>query len=155
MYNIFLRFVPKERWLHNIEHGAVVMLYDPCTLESEVDKLKRIVRTCIKKHIITPTTFLSPERVRHIYFPVQFFALQFLYFFQPMALIAWGCRLEFSVVNEEEIIQFIRAKGLNGPEGNHSKDGQYDYDLILSSAKIHGVEPNDMNDERSKLCSKV
>ena len=147
--------MPKERWLHNIEHGAVVMLYDPCTLESEVDKLKRIVRTCIKKHIITPTTFLSPERVRHIYFHVQFFALQFLYFFQPMALIAWGCRLEFSVVNEEEIIQFIRAKGLNGPEGNHSKDGQYDYDLILSSAKIHGVEPNDMNDERSKLCSKV
>lgn len=72
-----------------------------------------------------------------------------------MALIAWGCRLEFSVVNEEEIIQFIRAKGLNGPEGNHSKDGQYDYDLILSSAKIHGVEPNDMNDARSKLCSKV
>ena len=72
-----------------------------------------------------------------------------------MALIAWGCRLEFSMVNEEEIIQFIRSKGLKGPEGNHSKDGQYDYDLILSSAKIHGVEPNDMNDARSKLCSKV
>ena len=62
----FLRFVPRERWLHNIEHGAVVMLYDPCTLESEVNKLKRIVRTCIKKHIITPTTFLSPARVRHL-----------------------------------------------------------------------------------------
>ena len=157
MYNIFLRFVPKERWLHNIEHGAVVMLYDPCTLQSEVNKLKRIVRTCIKKHIITPTTFLSPERVSHL-FVFMFNILlhnNLLPLFQPMALIAWGCRLEFSVVNEEEIIQFIRAKGLNGPEGNHSKDGQYDYDLILSSAKIHGVEPNDMNDARSKLCSKV
>ena len=59
------------------------------------------------------------------------------------------------MVNEEEIIQFIRAKGLNGPEGNMAKDGQYDYDLILSSAKIHKVESNDMNDVRSKLCSKV
>ena len=70
----FLRFVPKERWLHNIEHGAVVMLYDPCTLEAEVNKLKRIVRSCIKKHIITPTTFLSPERVsKHIIFVFKIF----------------------------------------------------------------------------------
>ena len=57
------RFVPRERWLHNIEHGAVVMLYDPCVLDSEVDKLRKIVRSCIKKHVITPTTFLSRERV--------------------------------------------------------------------------------------------
>lgn len=61
---IFLcRFVPKERWLHNIEHGAVIMLYDPCVLQSELEKLRKIVRGCIRKHIITPTTFLSPERV--------------------------------------------------------------------------------------------
>ena len=64
----FYRFVPKERWLHNIEHGAVVMLYDPCVLHTEVDKLKNIVRNCIKKHIITPTTFLTRERVRNDFF---------------------------------------------------------------------------------------
>ena len=57
------RFVPRERWLHNIEHGAVVMLYDPCVLDSEVNKLRKIVRSCIKKHVITPTTFLTRERV--------------------------------------------------------------------------------------------
>ena len=57
------RFVPKERWLHNIEHGAIIMLYDPCVLQSEVEKLRNIVRSCIKKHVITPTTFLSPEKV--------------------------------------------------------------------------------------------
>ena len=80
---LFLRFVPKERWLHNIEHGAVVMLYDPCTLESEVNKLKRIVRSCIKKHIITPTTFLSPERVIDlIFFHIQdFYIISFFEFF--------------------------------------------------------------------------
>ena len=59
----FCRFVPKERWLHNIEHGAIIMLYDPCVLHSEVEKLRNIVRSCIKKHVITPTTFLSPEKV--------------------------------------------------------------------------------------------
>ena len=62
------RFVPRERWLHNIEHGAVVMLYDPCVIHSELEKLKEIVRNCIKKHIITSTTFLSPKRVLHFLF---------------------------------------------------------------------------------------
>jgi len=126
------RFVPRERWLHNIEHGAVVMLYDPCVLDSEVDKLRKIVRSCIKKHVITPTTFLTRER--------------------PMALISWGCRLEFSKVIEQEVRDFIIEKGLNGPEGNMPKDGQYDYELILSSSKLHGVAPTAMND--GKLCVK-
>jgi len=58
------RFVPVQRWLHNIEHGAVIMLYDPCALDSEVQKLKKIVQGCIKKHVITPTTFLSSKRVK-------------------------------------------------------------------------------------------
>ena len=58
------RFVPVQRWLHNIEHGAVIMLFDPCTLDSEVQKLKKIVQGCIKKHVITPTTFLSSKRVK-------------------------------------------------------------------------------------------
>ena len=57
------RFVPVQRWLHNIEHGAVIMLYHPCVLDSEVRKLKKLVQGCIKKHVITPTTFLSRERV--------------------------------------------------------------------------------------------
>ena len=68
IHYIIFRFVPRQRWLHNIEHGAVVMLYDPCVLDSEVNKLKNIVRNCIKKHIITPTTFLSQERVKHFLF---------------------------------------------------------------------------------------
>ena len=29
-----------------------------------------------------------------------------------MALITWGCRLEFSYVNEEEIREFIKTKGI-------------------------------------------
>ena len=101
-----------------------------------------------------------------------------------MALISWGCRLEFSKVNEQEVRDFIIEKGilhtskylntyiifkkilksyflkpflstlvgLNGPEGNMPKDGQYDYELILSSSKLHGVAPTAMND--GKLCVK-
>ena len=91
-----------------------------------------------------------------------------------MALITWGCRLEFSYVDEEEIREFIKTKGktikpwnqnisllqrislagLNGPEGTHPKDGQYEYGLITSSAKLHGVAPDNMNENKADLCSK-
>ena len=111
----FCRFVPKERWLHNIEHGAIIMLYDPCVLQSEVEKLRNIVRSCIKKHVITPTTFLSPEKVcTNISMSIHkfvCFSFILLLSFQPMALITWGCRLEFSYVDEEEIKEFIKTKG--------------------------------------------
>ena len=37
---ICLKFVPAQRWLHNIEHGAVVMLYHPCTHPILVQQLR-------------------------------------------------------------------------------------------------------------------
>ena len=35
---------------------------------------------------------------------------------QPLALVAWGCRLLMSDVNPDEVQKFIREKGLKGPE---------------------------------------
>ena len=51
-------------------------------------------------------------------------------------------------------LQKIFLAGLNGPEGTHPKDGQYDYGLITSSAKLHGVAPDDMNENKADLCTK-
>merc|ERR1712147_177501 len=50
------KYVPTQRWSHNIEHGAVVMLYHPCTDKDLVDELRSLVTGCIRKHIITPFT---------------------------------------------------------------------------------------------------
>lgn len=122
------RFVPRERWLHNVEHGAVIMLYDPCVLDTMVEKLKGIVKKCLPKHVITSTTFLSVER--------------------PLALIAWGCRLEMSYIDEQEVVQFIRKYGMKGPEGNMPSDGQYDYMMVESVADVNHI--NNLNSGR--LC---
>ncbi|XP_027201272.2 uncharacterized protein LOC113795277 isoform X1 [Dermatophagoides pteronyssinus] len=105
------QFVPPQRWLHNVEHGAIIMLYHPCTHPIMVDKLRKLVKNCIRKHIITPdSTRLNYKR--------------------PLALIAWGCRLQMNFVQTNEIISFIRKHALHGPEGKLSKEGQYDFNLI-------------------------
>ena len=90
------KFVPPQRWLHNIEHGSVVMLYHPCTHPETVEALRRLVTGCIRKHIITPHTNMPEDR--------------------PLALVAWGCRMMMSEVEESKVIKFIREKALKGPE---------------------------------------
>lgn len=50
------------------------------------------------------------------------------------------------------IIQFsLLCTGLKGPEGNHPKDGQYDYHLIVSASNNGLID--DMNDD--ELCPVV
>jgi hypothetical protein len=99
------QFVPAQRWLHNIEHGAVVMLYHPCTHHSLVARLRALLTGCLRKHIISPSSLLPEDR--------------------PLALVAWGCRLAMAAVDEREVVSFIKQHGLKGPEGTYPKEGQY------------------------------
>lgn len=70
------------------QHGAIVMLYHPCSHPAMINKLRAIVTSCIRKHIITPY-FLSAEK--------------------PLALIAWGCSLQMNYVNKTKVISFIKV----------------------------------------------
>ena len=56
----FSRYLPPERWQHNLEHGVVVLLYHPCLNvdrrgKQQLARLIHTVRGCIRKHIITPS----------------------------------------------------------------------------------------------------
>lgn len=118
------KFLPKQRWLHNLEHGAIVMLYHPCADRNEVNLLKKIVKNCLYKHIITPYNLLEPNR--------------------PLVLISWGHRLEMSRVAIDLAVKFIKDHAIHGPE-KLTKNGQYDF-MLLHKAKI----VSDIND--SNLC---
>ncbi|XP_054921632.1 uncharacterized protein [Dermacentor andersoni] len=104
-------------------HGAIVMLYHPCTHPYYVDTLRNIVTGCLRKHVITPYVHLSPER--------------------PLALVAWGCRYEMSTVDQEEVVAFIKEKALKGPEGSYPKEGQYTHFLLKTSTPPLGSDMND------------
>lgn len=118
------KYLPPQRWVHNVEHGGIVMLYHPCALQSEVDRLRKIVKNCLYRYIITPSQDLTPER--------------------PMALVAWGHSLEMSVISEELAIGFIRKRALHGRE-NLWDQGQYNHLLIANATVV-----SDIHD--SRLC---
>ncbi|KAL3270241.1 hypothetical protein HHI36_009297 [Cryptolaemus montrouzieri] len=107
-------FVPVQRWLHNLEHGAVVMLYHPCANSKEVKFLKQLVQRCLYQYVITALNKLSPER--------------------PLALVAWGASLELSKVDILEVFKFIKQRALKGPE-DIDDDGQYYKNLIKPASK--------------------
>ncbi|KAG0715432.1 hypothetical protein GWK47_011932 [Chionoecetes opilio] len=104
------QFVPVQRWLHSLEHGGIVMLYDPCTEPLLVHRLRKLLKGCFRKHIITPYTLLTKKR--------------------PLALMAWGCSLEMAAVNEREVKTFIKTRALHGPEGHYPKDGSFKEGLL-------------------------
>ena len=54
------RYLPPERWQHNLEHGVVVLLYHPCLNadprgRKQLTRLIHTVRGCIRKHVVTPS----------------------------------------------------------------------------------------------------
>ena len=57
---MMLRYLPPERWQHNLEHGVVVLLYHPCLNvdrrgKQQLARLIHTVRGCIRKHVVTPS----------------------------------------------------------------------------------------------------
>ncbi|XP_011874122.1 PREDICTED: uncharacterized protein LOC105565485 [Vollenhovia emeryi] len=107
-------FLPKQRWLHSLEHGAIVMLYHPCANPLEVERLKSLVKKCLWRHVITPYSYLDARR--------------------PLALLSWGCRLTMSYSDPTVVNYFIRKKAIHGPERN-GNDGQF-ADGLLSRSNI-------------------
>lgn len=106
------KFVPRQRWLHSLEvkktvkhnfviyqfyfkyfakpifasfqHGAVVMLYHPCANHLEVEILRKLVTGCIRRHIISPSNFVSVDRVRnfiHFLLFLNFYLISSLHIF--------------------------------------------------------------------------
>lgn len=114
------KFVPVQRWLHSLEHGGIVMLYDPCTQPLLVDRLRQLLVGCFRKHIITPYTLLTKER--------------------PLALLAWGCSLEMATIDESEVKSFIKKYALHGPEGHYPKNGGFKEGLIHKAEYLPGYD---------------
>ena len=71
------------------------------------------------RHIITPSKRLNKQ--------------------YPLALVAWGVRIEFSNLNIKEAIEFIKGNALKGPE-QLSKNGQYSHKQITEAQIVTTID---------------
>ncbi|XP_014207583.1 uncharacterized protein LOC106638760 [Copidosoma floridanum] len=112
-------YIPAQRWLHSLEHGAIVMLYHPCADKVEVKKLKYLVKSCLRRHIITPNNLLDEKR--------------------PLALLSWGCIMSMSHVNKKAVVKFIKesaASAGNAPEKDIYRDGEFSDQIKEKAANV-------------------
>ncbi|KAJ8312339.1 hypothetical protein KUTeg_009712 [Tegillarca granosa] len=85
-------YLPPQRWLHSLEHGAAVFLYHPCADKEQIELLKQLARNCLRKHIITPYNKLQRSR--------------------PFAIVTWGCRLTMERLTDDAVydaVTFIKV----------------------------------------------
>lgn len=82
--------------VHSLEHGAVVLSYDPQNLTQEqIDQLKQIFTEKFRgKKIMVPRDNMSASII----------------------MTSWGQELKLNEINEEELVNFMTTNNDRGPE---------------------------------------
>ena len=93
-------FLPEQRWLHNLEHGAIAFLYNPCVPSATVDALRAIAKA-------QPVDGTGP--FRWVLTPYPGLPSAF-------ALLSWGHIYEAECVKSDEIAAFILAHYRQAPD---------------------------------------
>ncbi|XP_076364654.1 uncharacterized protein LOC143253927 isoform X2 [Tachypleus tridentatus] len=109
------------------------------------------VHLCMNTKIVYNTTIptygdhrpLWPVYGDYQYVPPQ----RWLHTIEPLALVAWGCKLLMNHANKSTVVNFIKTRALHGPEGNYTKEGQYSLGL-RDKAKL----PIGSDEKDSHLC---
>lgn len=87
--------------------------------------LRSLVTTCLRKHIITPSTQLTREA--------------------PLALVTWGCKMLMNEVDENSVVTFIKTTAMKAPEAHVHVDGQYSKYLMKQARPVFGSDMRDSN----------
>lgn len=93
-------YIPPQRWLHNLEHGGVVLLYHPCAPDSVKDALRTLAKEWPKddtgafRWILTPYPGLT----------------------STLAVIAWEHSYSAHCFDKQEVTDFIQKHYRKAPE---------------------------------------
>ena len=79
----------------------------------QVNKVKSVLASCIRKQVITPSRLPTPDK--------------------PLVFIAWGCVLELDTLDMKAINDFIIKRSYHGPEGYLPLNGLYSHKLIAAA----------------------
>ncbi|MFT7803692.1 tumor protein p53-inducible protein 13 [Arapaima gigas] len=127
-------YCPPQRWLRNLQLGAVVLLYHPCTSLSQHALLSVLARSCLLHYIITPFPQLSRKR--------------------PFALVTWGRTLELSHVTASDVCYWLSLNVRDSVQRDLHKRAVYS--LLLrrasESQQIRTTSQEDMQQEAVRYC---
>ena len=88
-------YAPPQRWLHSLEHGAAVFLYDPCLAEEDLCKIRAVISKWKAR--------LGDGD------PFRFVLTPYKHLMRPLAIVFWGRVYMSSCFAEEDIDEFIEA----------------------------------------------
>ena len=94
-------YLPPQVYVHNLEHGGVVVAYDPCLPAAEVAKLRAAIAQAKTK--------VAAQPLRYLLTPAQGMK-------QPVMAAAWRWRYGNSCVNADDLAAFIVARHAMAPE---------------------------------------
>ncbi len=102
-------FLPEQRWLHNLEHGSIAFLYNPCAPQTVVDALRAVAKS-------QPADNSGPFRWVMTPYPGLPSAV---------ALLSWGHIFEADCVDPTAMAAFIAAHYRKAPE-DEASPGAYE-----------------------------
>jgi len=103
-YNVYTDVVPPEYWVHNLEHGAIVVLY----------KCPQGKQEC--PEVTTQLQQLYQAAPPSKYGNVKMVATQYPTLRTPLAVLAWNRIDELQAFDQERMLTFYRAHVDKGPE---------------------------------------
>uniref|UniRef100_UPI0037E91B75 uncharacterized protein tp53i13 n=1 Tax=Semicossyphus pulcher TaxID=241346 RepID=UPI0037E91B75 len=114
-------YCPPQRWLNNLHHAAIVLLYHPCVPLHERLLLSVLARSCLPDYIITPHTQLNKHT--------------------PIVLVSWGRTLELSTMATLDVCVWLeRTTSTRSTIGDVSQSMNYNL-LLTWSAEKHREQP--------------
>jgi hypothetical protein len=101
LWNVYTEEIPPEVWVHNLEHGGIVILYrcdQPCP--SLVQQLRDVFATFPKTKWSHVRLVIAPDRQLRT----------------RLAILAWGRIDEMEEFDRERLLRFYRERVDRGPE---------------------------------------
>ncbi len=122
--------VPDENFVHNLEHGAVAIVYQPTLDPEDISRIESIV-TSFDSHILSvPNSTMEPQ----------------------IAVAAWGRMMELDALDEPAIRQFVEVfrQGGEAPEPEqlcpHDSSQPFSPDATATPAPTDAPTPSPTED---------
>ena len=103
-WGVYTKDVPPEYWVHGLEHGGIVILYN-CALLGDCTKAQKTMETLFKAAPPDPEF----KRVKILISPNSKIT-------SPVVALAWGWQLNLNDINQTALIAFYQKYVNQGPE---------------------------------------